>query len=100
MIDPKYLREVAALWAEASVKGRRRGVGCNLRTHGISPKIPYPTKLLIRFGSILMQDLIQDGSDIRKTFRLITPLSHFPLCVDERLITGDIYQIVLVRCQA
>ncbi|TPV93774.1 MAG: hypothetical protein B7733_18830 [Myxococcales bacterium FL481] len=35
MIDPKYLREVAALWAEASLKGRKRGKGGVLSFWGI-----------------------------------------------------------------
>lgn len=35
MIDPKYLREVAALWAEASIKGRKRGRGGVLSFWGI-----------------------------------------------------------------
>ena len=35
MIDPKYLREVAAKWAEASIKGRKRGKGGVLSFWGI-----------------------------------------------------------------
>ncbi|MCA9538073.1 MAG: molybdopterin-dependent oxidoreductase [Myxococcales bacterium] len=35
MIDPKYLREVAAKWAEASIKGRERGTGGVLSFWGI-----------------------------------------------------------------
>lgn len=35
MIDPKYLREVAAVWAEASKKGRERGEGGVLSFWGI-----------------------------------------------------------------
>ncbi len=35
MIDPKYLREVAAQWAEASKKGRKRGRGGVLSFWGI-----------------------------------------------------------------
>ncbi len=35
MIDPKYLREVAGLWAEASIKGRKRGRGGVLSFWGI-----------------------------------------------------------------
>ena len=35
MIDPKYLREVAARWAEASTKGRKRGTGGVLSFWGI-----------------------------------------------------------------
>ena len=35
MIDPKYLREVAAVWAEASKKGRARGKGGVLSFWGI-----------------------------------------------------------------
>lgn len=35
MIDPKYLREVAALWAEASIKGRKAGKGGVLSFWGI-----------------------------------------------------------------
>ena len=35
MIDPKYLREVAAVWAEASKKGRARGQGGVLTFWGI-----------------------------------------------------------------
>jgi anaerobic selenocysteine-containing dehydrogenase len=35
MIDPKYLREVAAVWAEASIKGRKRGKGGVLSFWGI-----------------------------------------------------------------
>jgi anaerobic selenocysteine-containing dehydrogenase len=35
MIDPKYLREVAAVWAEASKKGRERGTGGVLSFWGI-----------------------------------------------------------------
>ena len=35
MIDPKYLREVAAVWAEASKKGRKRGQGGVLSFWGI-----------------------------------------------------------------
>jgi len=35
MIDPKYLREVAAVWAEASKKGRARGQGGVLSFWGI-----------------------------------------------------------------
>ena len=35
MIDPKYLRDVAAVWAEASIKGRERGRGGVLSFWGI-----------------------------------------------------------------
>jgi len=35
MVDPKYLREVAAQWAEASIKGRKRGKGGVLSFWGI-----------------------------------------------------------------
>lgn len=35
MIDPKYLREVAALWAEASIKGKKAGKGGVLTFWGI-----------------------------------------------------------------
>jgi len=35
MIDPKYLREVAAKWAEASIKGRKAGQGGVLSFWGI-----------------------------------------------------------------
>ncbi len=35
MIDPKYLREVAAKWAEASIKGKKRGKGGVLSFWGI-----------------------------------------------------------------
>lgn len=35
MIDPKYLREVAARWAEASIKGRKNGKGGVLSFWGI-----------------------------------------------------------------
>ncbi len=35
MIDPKYLREVAAEWAAASIKGRKRGSGGVLSFWGI-----------------------------------------------------------------
>jgi anaerobic selenocysteine-containing dehydrogenase len=35
MIDPKYLREVAAKWAEASIKGRKEGKGGVLSFWGI-----------------------------------------------------------------
>ncbi len=35
MIDPKYLREVTARWAEASIKGRQRGSGGVLSFWGI-----------------------------------------------------------------
>lgn len=35
MIDPKYLREVAAKWAEASTKGKKRGHGGVLSFWGI-----------------------------------------------------------------
>ena len=35
MIDPKYLREVAAVWAEASIKGRKNGKGGVLSFWGI-----------------------------------------------------------------
>ncbi|MCA9770926.1 MAG: molybdopterin-dependent oxidoreductase, partial [Myxococcales bacterium] len=35
MIDPKYLRQVAATWAKASVKGRERGTGGVLTFWGI-----------------------------------------------------------------
>ncbi len=35
MIDPKYLREVAAVWAEASIKGKKRGKGGVLSFWGI-----------------------------------------------------------------
>ncbi|MBJ19188.1 MAG: molybdopterin-dependent oxidoreductase [bacterium] len=35
MIDPKYLRELAAVWAEASKKGRKRGQGGVLSFWGI-----------------------------------------------------------------
>lgn len=35
MIDPKYLREVAAIWAEASIKGRKNGKGGVLSVWGI-----------------------------------------------------------------
>ncbi|GAB4300586.1 MAG: nitrate reductase [Myxococcota bacterium] len=35
MVDPKYLREVAALWADASIKGRKRGTGGVLTIWGI-----------------------------------------------------------------
>ncbi len=35
MIDPRYLREVAAKWAEASIKGRKRGHGGVLSFWGI-----------------------------------------------------------------
>jgi len=35
MIDPKHLREVAALWAEASIKGRKAGKGGVLSFWGI-----------------------------------------------------------------
>jgi len=35
MIDPKHVREIAALWAEASVKGRKRGTGGVLTYWGI-----------------------------------------------------------------
>jgi anaerobic selenocysteine-containing dehydrogenase len=35
MIDPKYLREVAARWAEASIKGKKRGKGGVLSFWGI-----------------------------------------------------------------
>ena len=35
MIDPKYLREMAAIWAEASIKGRKRGKGGVLSFWGI-----------------------------------------------------------------
>lgn len=35
MIDPKYLREVAAKWAEASIKGRKNGKGGVLSFWGI-----------------------------------------------------------------
>ena len=35
MIDPTYLREVAAIWAEASIKGRERGRGGVLSFWGI-----------------------------------------------------------------
>jgi anaerobic selenocysteine-containing dehydrogenase len=35
MIDPKYLREVAAKWAEASIKGRKAGKGGVLSFWGI-----------------------------------------------------------------
>lgn len=35
MIEPMYLREVAALWAEASIKGRKRGKGGVLSFWGI-----------------------------------------------------------------
>ncbi len=35
MIDPKYLREVAAKWAEASIKGRKAGKGGVLTFWGI-----------------------------------------------------------------
>jgi len=35
MIDPKYLREVAAIWAEASIKGRKNGKGGVLSLWGI-----------------------------------------------------------------
>jgi nitrate reductase NapA len=35
MIDPKYLREVAAKWAEASIKGRKKGEGGVLSFWGI-----------------------------------------------------------------
>jgi anaerobic selenocysteine-containing dehydrogenase len=35
MIDPKYLRDVAAIWADASVKGRKRGRGGVLSFWGI-----------------------------------------------------------------
>jgi anaerobic selenocysteine-containing dehydrogenase len=35
MIDPKYLREVAAKWAEASIRGRSRGTGGVLSFWGI-----------------------------------------------------------------
>ena len=35
MIDPKYLREVAALWAEASIKGKKAGKGGVLSFWGI-----------------------------------------------------------------
>jgi anaerobic selenocysteine-containing dehydrogenase len=35
MIDPKHLREVAALWAKASVKGRKRGRGGIMSIWGI-----------------------------------------------------------------
>ncbi len=35
MIDPKYLREIAAVWAEASIKGKKRGKGGVLTFWGI-----------------------------------------------------------------
>ena len=35
MIDPKYLREVAAVWADASIRGRKRGKGGVLSFWGI-----------------------------------------------------------------
>ena len=35
MIDPRYLREVAARWAEASIKGKKRGQGGVLSFWGI-----------------------------------------------------------------
>lgn len=35
MIDPKYLREVAAVWAEASIKGKKNGKGGVLSFWGI-----------------------------------------------------------------
>ena len=35
MIDPKYLREVAAIWAEASIKGKKNGKGGVLSFWGI-----------------------------------------------------------------
>ena len=35
MVDPKYLREVAAKWAEASIKGRKAGKGGVLSFWGI-----------------------------------------------------------------
>lgn len=35
MIDPKYLREVAALWAQASIKGKKAGKGGVLSFWGI-----------------------------------------------------------------
>jgi len=35
MVDPKYLREVAAKWAEASIKGRKRGKGGVISFWGI-----------------------------------------------------------------
>jgi len=35
MIDPKYLREVAAVWAEASIKGKKAGKGGVLSFWGI-----------------------------------------------------------------
>jgi anaerobic selenocysteine-containing dehydrogenase len=35
MIDPKQIREIAALWAEASIRGRKRGQGGVLSIWGI-----------------------------------------------------------------